>query len=481
MNMKVKEILDVFEEINKVPRQSKHEEKISRWIMDWGKNNGFNIKTDEAMNVLIEVPATPGHEDKPTLVLQGHMDMVCEKLPDSDHDFSKDPIKHLMDGDWMTADGTTLGADNGIALAIAMVIAKDREIVHPPLELLFTVDEETGLTGANALKKGWVSGKVLLNLDSEDEGIFTVGCAGGRDTKITYNPQWKPFSDDREVMSLKVSGLAGGHSGVDIALPKGNANVILARVLEVISRITPVKIGYINGGSAHNAIPRDAEAIISVKSSHKDEIMRKVEEISGKIKAENIKNEPGLEITIRGNTPFNDMMLSVPDSVKLINMMIAMPHGVASMSSDIEGLVETSNNFATIRFENEAVEILSSQRSSVESKLEWITSKVEKAAFVAGAEASSGNGYPGWEPNMDSEVLAKCVSIYESMYGKKPVVEVIHAGLECGIIGSKNEGMDMISYGPTIKNPHSPDEKMYVPSIEKIWDFTVELMKSYCK
>jgi len=481
MNAKVREILDVFEEINKVPRQSKHEEKISKWLVKWGEDNGFNVKTDEVMNVLIEVPATPGHEDKPVLVLQGHMDMVCEKVPDSKHDFSKDPIRHLMDGDWMTADGTTLGADNGIALAIAMVAAIDKDVVHPPLELLFTIDEETGLTGANALKSGWLKGKVLLNLDSEDEGIFTVGCAGGRDTTIKFKPEIKPFCSDRDVMSLKVSGLAGGHSGVDIALPKGNANVILARVLEVISEITPVKIGYIHGGSAHNAIPRDAEAIISVKKVHVEEVKERVEEFGGKIKSEFLRNEPSTTISIRNNLPYDDMMLSTPDSKKLINMMMAMPHGVAAMSSDIESLVETSNNFATIRFDKGVVEILSSQRSSVASRLDWITSKVEKAAIVAGAEAVSGNGYPGWEPNMDSDVLEKCVSIYEEIYGKKPVVEVIHAGLECGIIGSKNEGMDMISYGPTIKNPHSPDEKMYVPSIEKIWDFTVELMKSYCK
>ena len=481
MNAKVREILDVFEEINKVPRRSKHEEEISKWLVKWGEDNGFNVKTDEVMNVLIEVPATPGHEDKPVLVLQGHMDMVCEKMPDSKHDFSKDAIKHLMDGDWMTADGTTLGADNGIALAIAMVTAIDKDVVHPPLELLFTIDEETGLTGANALKKGWLKGKVLLNLDSEDEGIFTVGCAGGRDTTISFKPEIKPFCSDRDVMCLKIAGLSGGHSGVDIALPKGNANVILARVLEAISEITPVKIGYIHGGSAHNAIPRDAEAIISVKKAHVEEVNARVEDLGGKIKSEFSRSEPAMTISIRNNTPYDDMMFSTPDSKNLINMMVAMPHGVAAMSSDIEGLVETSNNFATIRFDKGIVEILSSQRSSVASRLDWITSKVEKAAIVAGAEAVSGNGYPGWEPNMDSVVLEKCVSIYEEMYGKKPVVEVIHAGLECGIIGSKNEGMDMISYGPTIKNPHSPDEKMYVPSIEKIWDFTVELMKSYCK
>lgn len=481
MSDKVKSILNLFEEINKVPRQSKHEEKISQWLVEWAQDHGFTAERDEVLNVLIKVPATPGYEDKPVIVFQGHMDMVCEKTPESTHDFSKDPIKHIFNGEWLKADGTTLGADNGIALAIAMEIATDKTVLHPPLELLFTIDEETGLTGANALKSGWLKGKVLLNLDSEDEGIFTIGCAGGRDTKITFTPEWKPACSDRVRVKIKVSGLAGGHSGVDIKLQRGNANLILARILDAAQQHTPVKIGDIKGGSAHNAIPRDAFCVAGIKKDDLDKVKEVISDISDRIKTEFKSTDPDMKISVNEADSFDGLMMTSADSTKLINMMMSMPHGVSAMSSDIEGLVETSNNFATVNIKDEKVEILSSQRSSVASRLDWITRKVEKSAFIAGADVKSGNGYPGWEPDINSTLLNKCTKIYEKMYNVKPVVEVIHAGLECGIIGSKNEGMEMISYGPTIKNPHSPDEKMFVPSIEKIWDFTVELLKSYCE
>ncbi|HNZ53867.1 MAG TPA: aminoacyl-histidine dipeptidase [bacterium] len=480
MNSRVKKILDLFEEINKVPRKSKNEAKISQWLMDWAEKHGFEAERDEVMNVLIKVPATAGYENKPVIVFQGHMDMVCEKTPESRHDFSKDPIKHVYNGDWLKADCTTLGADNGIALAIALELATDKTVLHPPMELLFTVDEETGLTGANALKPGWLKGKVLLNLDSEDEGIFTVGCAGGRDTKINFKPEWvKPCSECKNV-EIKVAGLSGGHSGVDIKLQRGNANQILARILDNLAASCELKIVSIDGGSAHNAIPRDAFSIISVKKDDLAKVSDIVEKTAAKIKAEFKKTDPDMTITVKEMKDLSDPVMSNADSIKLINMMMSMPHGVAAMSGDIEGLVETSSNFATVKMSEGVVSLLSSQRSSVASRIEWITRKVEKSAFVADAEFKSGNGYPGWEPDMESGLLAKCISIYEKLYGTKPVVEVIHAGLECGIIGSKNEGMEMISYGPTIKNPHSPDEKMFVPSIEKIWDFTVELLKSYC-
>ena len=274
MNDKVRSILNLFEEINKVPRQSKNEEKISQWLVDWAEKNGFTAERDEVLNVLIKVPATPGYENKPVIVFQGHMDMVCEKTPESKHDFSKDPIKHVFHGDWLKGDGTTLGADNGIALAIAMEIATDKTVLHPPLELLFTVDEETGLTGANALKPGWLKGKVLLNLDTEDEGIFTIGCAGGRDTKTTFKPEWIPACSDNQFVRVKVGGLAGGHSGGDIHLPKGNANVILARVLDHILEKVTFKIAAIDGGSAHNAIPRDSHAVLSVKPDSLPELKK---------------------------------------------------------------------------------------------------------------------------------------------------------------------------------------------------------------
>ncbi|MGI6395135.1 MAG: aminoacyl-histidine dipeptidase [bacterium] len=480
MSTKTKKILTLFEEINKVPRKSKNEEKISNWLVDWAKKHNFEVERDDVLNVLIKVPATPGYENKPTVVFQGHMDMVCEKTPDSNHDFSKDPIKHIFEGDWLKADGTTLGADNGIALAIALEIAVDKTVLHPPLELLFTVDEETGLTGANALKPGWLKGKILLNLDSEDEGILTVGCAGGRDTKITFKPQWSEPKGSSKQIEIKVSGLSGGHSGVDIALQRGNANQILARVLDSIASMAEIEIVTISGGSAHNAIPRDAVSVINIGVENVAKAIATAEKIGKKIKAEFKKREPEMSITAAEVEPLNKKVINAKESTDLINMMMSMPHGIAAMSNDIEGLVETSNNFATIVVEEGEVVILSSQRSSVESRIEWITKKVEKSSFVANAEFKSGNGYPGWEPDMNSELLAKCVSVYEKLYYIKPVIEVIHAGLECGIIGSKHEGMEMISYGPTIKFPHSPDEKMYVPSIEKIWDFTVELLKSYC-
>ena len=480
MNDKVRSILNLFEEINKVPRQSKNEEKISQWLVDWAEKNGFTAERDEVLNVLIKVPATPGYENKPVIVFQGHMDMVCEKTPESKHDFSKDPIKHVFHGDWLKGDGTTLGADNGIALAIAMEIATDKTVLHPPLELLFTVDEETGLTGANALKPGWLKGKVLLNLDTEDEGIFTIGCAGGRDTKTTFKPEWIPACSDNQFVRVKVGGLAGGHSGGDIHLPKGNANVILARVLDHILEKVTFKIAAIDGGSAHNAIPRDSHAVLSVKPDSLPELKKAVGEISALLKDEFAKPEPELKIELIENEKHEGMVMNSNDSVKFVNMMMAMPHGVAAMSTDMEGLVETSNNFATIRNNDGIITILTSQRSSIKSRLDWITKKVEKIAAVGGAVAKSGNGYPNWPPKMDSLLTQKCIEVYESLYGVKPKIEVIHAGLECGIIGSKNEGMEMISYGPTIRNPHCPDERMFVPSLEKIWDFTVELLKSYC-
>ncbi len=482
MNEKVKEILDVFEEINKVPRQSKHEEKISRWLVDWAQKNGFNAKKDKAMNVLIEVPATPGYEDKPVIVFQGHMDMVCEKTPESTHDFSKDPIKHVFHGDWLKANGTTLGADNGIALAIAMVVATDKTVVHPPLELLFTVDEETGLTGANALEPGFVKGKVLLNLDSEDEGVFVIGCAGGKDTNIVFTPEWKNVCDKNIAVEIKIGGLEGGHSGVDIHLPKGNANIILARVLDAVRTETGcLKIGNVDGGSAHNAIPRDSFAVISVKEDQLEKMETAFNKIAADIKEECKVPEPKLSITLKKGIDFQGQFMTGEDSKKFIDLMIALPNGVAAMSTEMEGLVETSNNFATIKRNGDSFTILTSQRSSIKSRLEWITARIEKPGTLAGAEVKSGNGYPNWQPKLDSKLTEKCVSVYEKLFGKKPVLEVIHAGLECGIIGAKYDGMEMISYGPTIMNPHCPDEKMFVPSLEKTWDFTVGILKSYCE
>lgn len=478
MNSDVKRVLDIFNDINSVPRKSKHEEKISEWLVKWAEDRGIKATRDKLLNVLIKVPASKGMEDKPVLVLQGHMDMVCEKTPDSNHDFSKDPIKNIIEGDWLKADKTTLGADNGIALAMALAIAESKKIEHPPLELLFTVDEETGLTGASGLESDFITGKVLLNLDSEDEGVFTVGCAGGRDTHINFPVKNIEIAEGYSFIKISVAGLKGGHSGVEINQFRGNANKIVARILHYLRKDLGFGISELKGGSAHNAISRDAHVVIAAPCCNASIIEVAVNAFYEMLKKEYEKVEPTLIIKSELVDKY-DKMSDLDSTDKMINLLLAMPHGVAAMSSDVEGLVETSNNFATVDLVNNNLALMSSQRSSVMSRLDTITSKVEAVGFLAGSKVKSGNGYPSWAPNMDSPLLKKCVTVYEKIFDKEPVVEIIHAGLECGIIGSKIDGMDMISYGPTIKNPHSPDEKMSVSSLEKVWDFTIELLKSF--
>ncbi len=478
MDDKTKRVLAVFEELNKVPRRSKQEEKIAKWLVEWGKKRGFEVKTDKVSNVLITVPASKGCEKAPTLVVQGHMDMVCEKTPDSPHDFTKDPIKCIIEGEWMHADKTTLGADNGIAIALALAIAEDPAAIHPKLELLFTVDEETGLTGANALEPGFLTGKVLLNVDSEDEGIFTVGCAGGRDTKSALPLAYDPADKAAAFVKIGVGGLLGGHSGVDIKEHRGNANIILARFLAKLREKTVFSLVTIKGGSAHNAIPRDAEAVIAVS----DKLFAQVGETASAFE-KMLKNEfpkdNGLKLVISRDAAAAEVMnKKTTDAV--IDLILALPHGIAAMSAEMEGLVETSNNLAILAVADKKLTITTSQRSSVMSRLDWLSQKVETIARLGGATPSTGNGYPSWQPNIKSPLLARCLKVYKELFKVDAKVEAIHAGLECGIIGAKYEGMDMISFGPTVKNPHSPDEKMFVPSVGRYYDFMNALFKSFC-
>ncbi len=478
-HQKTKQILDLFERISAIPRCSKHEEKIGAFLLDWAKKNGLQSKQDKIGNVLIRVPASPGYEKSAIVVIQGHMDMVCEKTADSPHDFSKDPIRFVFDGEWLMADHTTLGADNGIALAMAMVLALDKEAAHPPLELLFTVDEETGLTGANALDGDFIEGKILLNVDSEDEGVFTVGCAGGRDTRISLAVHYEDAPEGFVMARLKAGGMNGGHSGVNINDERANAIRVLVRALMQVRRETDVRLADISGGTAHNAIPRDAWADIFIPRDSFKDIERIVSEQEGMFRAEFKKTDPNLKVGVElqletmGKRPLN-----TADSGRILDLLLALPHGVAAMSAEIKGLVETSNNEASVRITNSKLEIVTSQRSSVMSRLHALTWRIEAIARLAGADAVSGNGYPAWQPNLQSPLLARCKDVYRKLFGKEPLVEVIHAGLECGIIGDKKEGMDMISFGPTLKNPHAPDEKIHVGSIGKVWDFMVAMLKS---
>jgi len=474
-----KKILSAFEQISQVPRPSKKEEKIVAWLLNWASDNGLRARSDEAGNIVIKVPATAGYENSQTLVLQGHMDMVCEKTRDSKHDFDNDPIELVYTEDgWLTADRTTLGADNGIAIAMAMVAATDKTLGHPPLELLFTTDEETGLTGASSLKAGFIEGKQLLNIDSEDEGVFTVGCAGGEDARVALPFATGDSLPGYSAFRLTGSDMFGGHSGIDIILGRANAIKLLFRGIHLVSQVTDVRICSVSGGTARNAIPRDAEAVLMIPEDGIGPAKACIEELEQKLKSEYRNTDPNLSFKLtRENGDFK--AASTGTTRRAIDTVLAYPDGVAAMSKDIDGLVETSNNLATIRTEKGQLVMLSNQRSSNMDSLALLRERVLAVARLAGAVGEASGTYPSWQPNMESRLLARCLDVYEKRFGKKPVVEAIHAGLECGIIGSKYEGMDMISFGPTIKHPHSPDEKIEIASIGKTWDFMVALFESY--
>ncbi len=473
-------VLQVFEQISAIPRCSKNEAQITQWLIEWAQRHDFVHQTDAVGNLLVRVPATPGYENAPIIVLQGHLDMVCEKTPDADHDFTKDPIKLIRDGEWIHADKTSLGADNGIAIAMAMVVATATDIAHPPLELLFTIDEETGLTGANALQAGFIAGRILLNLDSEDEGYFTVGCAGGRDTRITVPIGRSSLPASWRTVRIAVGGLRGGHSGVDIKLGRANAIKLLARALRnLLSALPELMLVDIKGGSAHNAIPRDGELVVALPAPAVERLEAVAAELDATFRAEYKRLEPNLQLRWEVLPEAPETACDRSSSERTADFLLALPHGVACMSPDIADLVETSNNLALLSLDGNKLRVLTSQRSSVMSRLDAITSRIEATTRLAGGVAISGTGYPAWQPNMDSPLLARCVELYRKQSGKDPVVEVIHAGLECGIIGAKNPGMDMISFGPTIKFPHSPEEKLHVVAVTQVCHFLNALLASY--
>ncbi len=481
MTKKLDQIIDLFQQISAIPRCSRNEHQISQWLGHRAADTGFKHRWDSAGNLVIRVPASPGYENGPVVVLQGHMDMVCEKTADSLHDFQKDPILFVFDGSWLKADRTTLGADNGIALALALAIAEDKSVAHPPLELLFTVDEESGLTGANALEPGFVKGKLLINIDSEDEGLFTVGCAGGKNTKITYPLSFGTIPETYITCSITVHGLRGGHSGVDIHTHRANANKILARILNKLSCQSPIWLISANGGGAHNAIPRNAVAEFACDGADVDSLQGLAAEFEKTITREYVGVETALAVSFAntGSRAAGTMAVAVEASQKIIHLLGALPNGIHDMAMGFNGLVETSNNLARIRTTPDALEVLSSQRSLIMSRLEEVTSRIESIAALAGAAARTDNGYPAWLPDLESPLLGRCLETYQRVFGQKPRVESIHAGLECGIIGDRFKNMDMISIGPTIKNPHSPEERLHLPSVERIWTFLAELLKGY--
>jgi dipeptidase D len=465
-----------FYEISQIPRGSGDEKAVGEYIITVAKRNNLEYGEDESGNIIVRKPATAGKENSTGTVIQGHTDMVCEKNNDTVHDFTKDPIKLVQDGDWIKADGTTLGADNGIGVCFALAVMEDKSISHPPMEFLFTVDEETGLTGANALKSDFVKGKNLINLDSEEEGAFYIGCAGGQHTILRRTIDWKQPPSGFSSLKVKIGGLRGGHSGLNIHEGFGNSIKLLSRVLYRLSDKTDIHIASIAGGSKHNAIPREAEAIICVKDDAIAVVKESIKEYDVILKNELQFSDKGVFAEVSDALSVNKVF---SDDLKneTIRLLYAIPHGVIEMSQAVDGLVETSTNMAIVEIKDDTLELLTSQRSSVASAISDIAGKVRAIGELAGFEIEEGGGYPAWEPNPDSALLKFSTDAYKDTTGQEAEVKAIHAGLECGIIGEKYDGMDMISFGPTIEGAHSPDERVHMQSVKNCWDFLMELLK----
>ncbi len=473
-----KEVWHYFSEICKIPRPSKKEQKMIEYLTNFGKKHKLDTKTDATGNVLIKKPATPGMETHKPVILQSHIDMVCEKNNSSNHDFLNDAIIPVVDGDWVKAKDTTLGADDGIGVATQLAILASKNIVHPAIDCLFTVDEETGLTGAFAIKPEFLPANTLINLDSEDEGEIFIGCAGGIDTIASFSYWNRPTSLGSVAYKIEVKGLRGGHSGDDINKGYGNAIKILNRFLWNATIKYNMRINKIDGGNLRNAIAREAWAIVTIKQKY----IVDFDTYFSNFCKEVFKELKGVEKNIliefhKVETPRSVMKMR--DQVKLLNAIYACPHGPVRMSTEIPGLVETSNNLASVKYlDGNIIEVVTSQRSSVDSSKTDIANMVASVFNLAGAVVVHTDGYPGWKPNKSSEILEITSNAYQTLFNKKPEVKAIHAGLECGLFLEKKPSLDMISIGPTLRNVHSPDEKINIPTVEKFYNLLIEVLKN---
>ena len=477
-DLKPQGVFHYFAEICKVPRPSKKEEKIIAYLQAFGKKHNLETLTDEVGNVLIKKPATPGMENRKTIVLQSHVDMVCEKNNDVQHDFLNDPIETEIDGEWLKAKGTTLGADNGIGVATELAILADDTIAHGPLECLFTIDEETGLTGAFALKEGFMNGDILLNLDSEDEGELFIGCAGGIDTVAQFAYQEVDVPAGYFCCKVQVKGLKGGHSGGDIHLGRGNANKILNRFLSQTLKKYDMYLCEIDGGNLRNAIAREAHAVIALPEADKHAVRADLNIFAAEVQAEYNVTDPDLQLLMESEAP-RAKAIDKDTTKRLLQAIYAVPHGVYAMSQDIPGLVETSTNMASVKMKpGNIIRIETSQRSSTASSKRDMNTMVRTVFEMAGAEVSSGEGYPGWKPNPHSEILEIATASYKRLFGVDAKVKAIHAGLECGLFLDKYPTLDMISFGPTLQGVHSPDERMLIPTVQKFWDHLLDILKN---
>ena len=462
-------IWQCFDEITKVPRPSRHEEQIRKFLLDFAAAHNLAAKTDAVGNVVMTKPATPGCENAPTVILQAHMDMVAEKNNDVKHDFMKDPIDTYIDGDWVKARGTTLGADNGIGMAACMAALIDKDLVHGPLECLFTVNEEIGLEGAINLGEGMITGKILINLDSEDDGEIFVGCAGGIDTTAIFHYRRSVAPEHFHFLKVSVSGLLGGHSGGDIHQGRANANKLIARFLWGLSQEHEVAVCEFNGGNLRNAIPREACAVFGIHGEAKQTVADALDAFAREIQGEFAGIEPSVKFDIE-SIERPAYCIDSDTSLRLIRALYSAPHGVYSMSRDLPGLVETSTNLAAVKMEEgDTIKVTTSQRSSVESRKFDIAHQVEAHFQLAGAEVSHSDGYPGWAPNMKSPIMKIAAEAYEELFDVKPAIKSIHAGLECGLFLETHPELDMVSFGPTMTGVHSPDEQLNIPTVEKFW------------
>ncbi len=458
-----------FDALAAIPRASTKEAKAREYVLAQAKRLGLPATSDAAGNFVIRKPAHPGREDAPMAVLQGHLDMVCEKNEGTPHNFDTDPIRIVRDGDWLMADGTTLGSDNGVGVASALAVMESTDIAHGPLEFVFTIDEESGLTGASEFPAGVLKSKYFLNLDGEEKGTLCIGCAGGISTKARRQVTLRP-APAGAAWRLKVSGLKGGHSGVDIHLGRGNALRLLGQTLQTVLERLPLEVADVKGGSAHNAIPREASAVIVGDAAREKDLQALIAAADTTAKTDLGSFDPGVKITVE-KADRHAQVMDRGDAARLTDLLVGIPHGVMAMSPDIPGLVQNSTNLATVALKDSEIEINTSQRSAIESSKSAIARMVATVCRLAGFEVKHSGGYPGWKPEPNSEIVQKLKAVYREVFGSETRLVAMHAGLECGVIGAKYPGMQLISFGPQIENPHSPNERVQISSVESYWKY----------
>lgn len=476
-DLEPKALWNNFHKLTQVPRPSHHMQAITKFMVDFGHELGLETIVDKTGSVLIRKPATPGMENRTPVILQSHLDMVPQKNSDKHHDFANDPITTLIDGEWVTADGTTLGADDGIGVAAAMAVLESTNLKHGPIEALFTIDEETGMVGAFGLEAGLLQGDILLNMDSEDEGELYVGCAGGLDADMTWKYNSAPVPDDDIALEITVKGLKGGHSGLEINCGRANANKLLFRFLKEAIMQYEARLAAVEGGNMRNAIPREAKAIITIPSDCQTDIEKLAEEYTETFNAEYQAIENRISVEVR---PTNVPESLIPEEIQddFVNAITGCPDGVFRMIPEIPDTVETSTNLSIITANSTDISVKCLLRSSVDSKKEELASMIESVFAMAGAKVEFSGSYSGWNPNMHSPILKTMAEVYQKEFGKPAVVKVVHAGLECGIIGATEPRLDMVSFGPTVRHPHTPDEKVHIASVERFWQFIVATLEA---